>query len=405
MHAAGEGNNRAMGRDDRGSVGIAGAVGLRSGGSSVVAGVVFGGPSPEHDVSILTGLQAVRALEKVHLVSSCHALYWSKAGDWYEIPTTLEARTFVGGVPREARPIRLVTGTRGGFLMRRGRFAAKDEKLGVDVVVNCCHGGPGEDGTLQAALDLAGVPYTGPTVAGGSLGMDKLAFGAMAAAAWLPMLPRVPLTDSGPAPGFPGPYIVKPRFGGSSIGIEVVADINTARALLRTNKHLRQGAVVEPYREDLFDLQVGVRAWPELELSAIERPLRATAGTEILGYKDKYVLDEGMAGAIRELPALLSTELEGQIRHAATEVAYFCGLRGVARVDFLSDGEAVYVNEINTIPGSLAKYLWVEPPVVFSQLLVDMIGEALAKPSVRFSVDGADGSILGTAGSIKGKLD
>jgi D-alanine-D-alanine ligase len=395
-------------RDDRGSLGIAGAVGLRAGGNSVVAGVAFGGPSPEHDVSILTGLQTVRALEKVHLVSGCHALYWSKTGDWYEVPTHLEAKSFIGGVPHGSRPLRLLTGSEGGFLSRKGRFAAKDEQLTVDVVVNCCHGGPGEDGTLQAALDLAGLPYTGPTVAGAALGMDKLAFGAMVNNAALLMLPRVPLTDGGSDPPFKGPYIVKPRFGGSSIGIEVVTDVATARALLRSNKHLRQGAVLEPYREDVFDLQVGVRGWPDLELSAIERPLRHSAnaaGGEILGYSDKYAPGEGMAGAIRELPAKLAPELEDHLRHAAREVAFISGLRGVARIDFLSDGEAVYVNEINTIPGSLAKYLWVDPPVSFSQLLLDMIGEALAKPSVRYSVAGADGSILGSAGSIAGKLD
>lgn len=391
-------------RDERGSLGIAGAVGLRSGGAAVAAAVVFGGPSPEHDVSILTGLQTVRALEKGHLVSAARALYWSKTGDWYEVPASLEAKSFLGGVPAEARPLRLMTGSEGGFMTRKGRFAAKDEPLPVDVVINCCHGGPGEDGTLQAVLDLAGLPYTGPTVAGAALGMDKLAFGAMVAAAWLPMLPRLPLTDDGLEPGFEGPYIIKPRFGGSSIGIDVADDIATARALLRSNKHLRQGAVLEPYRKDLFDLQVAVRCFPQLELSAIERPLRKSAGGEILGYTDKYARGEGMAGAIRELPAQVSPEVKELIEKQASEIAQFCNLRGVARIDFLSDGDAVYVNEVNTIPGSLARYLWVEPAIPFEQLLLDMIGEALAKPSVRYSVAGADGSILGSADSIEGKL-
>jgi D-alanine-D-alanine ligase len=370
----------------------------------VAAGVVFGGPSPEHDVSILTGLQTVRALEKSHLVSSCRALYWSKTGDWYEVPTKLEAKAFLGGLPQEARQLRLMTGSEGGFASRKGRFSAKDEVLPIDVVVNCCHGGPGEDGTLQAVLDLAGLPYTGPTVAGAALGMDKLAFGAMVAAAWLPMLPRLPLTENGPAPGFEGPYIVKPRFGGSSIGIDVAADFVTARALLRSNKHLRQGAVLEPYRKDLFDLQVAVRCFPEFQLSAIERPLKKTTGGEILAYADKYARGEGMAGAVRELPAQVSAEVVEMIQTTSTEIAHFCNLRGVARIDFLSDGDAVYVNEVNTIPGSLARYLWIDPPLAFDQLLLEMIGEALAKPSVRYSVAGADGSILGSADSIEGKL-
>lgn len=390
--------------DDRGSLGIAGAVGLRVGGGSVVTGVVYGGPSPEHDVSILTGLQTVRALQSIPGVSGCHSLYWSKTGDWFEVPVNLEARHFISGIPEGAQPLRILTGSTGGFLMKKGRFASKDDVLPVDVVVNCCHGGPGEDGTLQAVLDLAGIPYTGPTAAGAGLGMDKLAFGAMVAAAWLPMLPRLPLSEDSPAPGFPGPYIVKPRFGGSSIGIEVVADVQTAKARLRSNTHFRRGVVVEPYRDDLYDLQVAVRVWPDLELSAIERPLKRGPGSEILGYADKYSGGEGMASAPRELPAPISPDLERQLRSAATEIALLTGVRGIARIDFLSDGDALFVNELNTIPGSLARYLWIDPKIAFGQLLLDMIGEALARPSFFYSVAGADGSALSGAGSIGSKL-
>ena len=89
-----------------------------------------------------------------------------------------------------------------------------------------CHGGPGEDGTLQAALDLAGVRYTGPSAAGAALGMDKLAFGGAMAAAGVPSLPRAAFTADGADPDFAGPYIVKPRFGGSSIGIEITDDLD-----------------------------------------------------------------------------------------------------------------------------------------------------------------------------------
>jgi D-alanine-D-alanine ligase len=262
------------------------------------------------------------------------------------------------------------------------------------VVVNCCHGGPGEDGTLQAVLDLTGIPYTGPAAAGAALGMDKLAFGAMVAAAWLPMLPRVPLTEDSPAPGFPGPYIMKPRFGGSSIGIEVVPDFQTAKARLRSNTHFRRGAVIEPYRDDVFDLQIAARVWPDLELSAVERPLKKDPEAQILTYADKYATGDGLVSALRELPAAISSDLERELRAAATEVAMFTGVRGIARIDFLSDGDALFVNELNTIPASLARYLWIDPKIAFGQLLLDMIGEALARPSVHYSVAGADGSIL-----------
>src|SRR5437763_6312147 len=127
--------------------------------------VIFGGPSPEHDVSILTGLQAAHALAGAGL--DVAAIYWSKTNAFHAVDPALEGSDFLGGVPKKARDLVL---SNQGF---EGKKAPRPT-----VVVNCCHGGTGEDGTLQAALDLAGIAYTGPTVAGAALGMDKLAFGA-----------------------------------------------------------------------------------------------------------------------------------------------------------------------------------------------------------------------------------
>src|SRR5205823_12326401 len=129
-------------------------------------------------------------------------------GEFFVVDTDREAIDFADGVPKKSRPVTLGSS---GFEGKRAPTPS--------VVVNCCHGGPGEDGTLQAALDLAGIPYTGPTAAGAGLGMDKLAFGAVVTAYGLRSLPRQLVTADGDEP-FEGPYIVKPRFGGSSIGIE-----------------------------------------------------------------------------------------------------------------------------------------------------------------------------------------
>ena len=339
-------------------------------------------------MSIASGLPAVRAL------GDAIAVYWAKTGDFWEVPPNLEARDFLDGVPRKAGRLRLVAGE--GLVGRR-------RPLEVSAVVNCCHGGPGEDGSLQGALDLAGVPYTGPGLAGAALGMDKLAFGNLVSAHGLPSLPRVALA-AGVAPPFPGPYIVKPRFGGSSIGIEVVEDAGTAHALLASPPHLRAGAVAEPYLPASFDLNVAVRSWPELQVSAIERPLRQAGSSSILAYQDKYVGGEGMASAPRELPASLPAEVEGQVRDMAATVATLAAVRGVARVDFLSDGGQLYVNEINTIPGSLARHLWVDPPVPFGQLLADLLEEAVRRPAFHYTTAGADGTVLRSAGTIAAKL-
>ena len=361
--------------------------------------VAFGGPSPEHDVSVLTGLQAARALERAGRAVT--GLYWSRTGGWYRVPAALEAGAFVEGLPRGAEPLRLVVAEEGGFVSagRVGRV----RPIEIDVVVNCCHGGPGEDGSLQAALDLAGLSYTGPSVAGAALGMDKLAFAGVVESAGLSCLARQSL-DVDAEIGFSGPYIVKPRFGGSSIGVEVVEDAETARARLDANVHLRNGAVVEPFRPDLFDLNIAVRRWPEPQLSAVERPLRSGARSEILGYADKYVGGEGMASAPRQLPAQVPAELVEKLRGQAATVSELCQVRGVARIDFLSDGRQLYVNEINTIPGSLARYLWVEPSLPFATLLGDMIDEARRRPSAHYSTVGADGTVLRGAGAIAAKL-
>jgi D-alanine-D-alanine ligase len=265
------------------------------------------------------------------------------------------------------------------------------------------HGGPGEDGSLQGALDLADVRYSGPTVAGAALGMDKLAFSHVVVQKGLASLPRV-LLEHKTQVDFPGPYIVKPRFGGSSIGIDVVADLQTATARLATNVHLESGAVIEPYRGDLTDLQIAVRSFPTLTLSAIERPIRRSDAVEILDYRDKYVGGEGMVSAPRELPAKLSDARRVEIESVAREVAALVGVRGVARIDFLASDDELYVNEINTIPGSLSKHLFVDPPLTFLQLLDDLIAEAIQCPTHYYGSAGADGLVLRSASSIAAKL-
>ena len=380
--------------------------------------VIFGGPSPEHDVSVLTGLQAARALaggsggspgEPGGPGGRVRALYWSKAGDWFEVDPGLEGSDFLEGAPAGAAPLKLSLGTGGGFVSEGGRFS-KPRRLDVGVALVCCHGGPGEDGTLQGALDLAGIRYAGPSLAGAALGMDKLAFAAAVSAAGLPALPRALLREDTAELDFPGPYIVKPRFGGSSIGIDVVEDLSTARHRLVSNRHLGAGAVIEPYRGDLYDLQIAVRTWPHLTLSAVEKPLRtpraggAAGEPEILGYADKYAGGEGMAGAPRELPARIDPRLESSLRAAATSVASIASVRGVTRVDFLSDGADLFVNEVNTIPGSLSRYLWVDPPVPFARLIADMLAEARHRPSHLYTSAGADGTVLRGASSIAAKL-
>lgn len=363
-------------------------------------GVLFGGPTPEHDISILTGLQVLRELTRSGV--EAQGIYWTKTNAFVTVANNVEAESFLDGVPKGSLELSLRLGDGGGFF-GAGRMG-RERRLDLDVVVLATHGGPGEDGSLQSALDLADVNYTGPSAAGAALGMDKWAFAAVTGAAGLPTLARVLLGVNTTSLPFDGPYILKPRYGGSSIGIDVVADLPTALARLTTNPHLDRGCVAEPYRPDLYDIQIAVRTYPQLTLSAIEKPLRRSTAAEILDYRDKYVGGEGMVSAPRELPASLATGQAGQIEEFSRTVADIASVRGVARIDYLVNENEVYVNEINTIPGSLSKHLFVSPPVAFAQLLSDLVAEALERPAHRYSASGADGLVLRTAGSIAAKL-
>ena len=356
----------------------------------MTSAVVFGGPSDEHDISILTGLQVARALDGIV------AVYWSKSGDWHQVDADLEAGDFVDGVPRKSKEISFVGAPGQGFVLKK-------KPLAIDAVLIACHGGPGEDGTLQGMLDLAGLRYTGPGQAASALGMDKLAFGAAMAAAGLPTLPRTLVTTGEePKPDFEGPFIVKPRFGGSSIGIEIAEDWGTVLALKESSRYFDQGAVVEPFIEGSRDLQVAVRTYPEWELSAVEAPARSGEG--IYSYDQKYLAWGGEVSGGRELPASVDEATAKGIHDLSRRVTEVAGLRGIARIDYLEKEGALYVNEVNTIPGSMSVYLWIDPPIERARLFRDMLAEAVAGPTRIFSTAGSDGTALRSAGTIASKL-
>lgn len=346
--------------------------------------VLFGGPSPEHDISITTGLMAARTLERVH------AIYWDKTGRFHLVEADGEPVDYADGTPRKARPLSLVVEPGGGFVLKR-------KPLDISVVILATHGGPGEDGTLQGMLDGAGYRYSGPGVAGSALGMDKLAFGAAVTALGLPTLPRVLL--SADPPPFDGPYILKPRFGGSSIGIEIVDDHATARALASSSPHHVDGTVVEPFVAGVRDLQVAIRFHPEPQTSMIEEPVQGSGG--VYSYQQKYLAWDEASG-VANPRAELAPAVDAEVRAMALAVGRLIGVRGIARVDFLLDGDRLAVNEINTIPGSLSGALWTE--VTRRRLLEDVVAELEAGSARRYSTHGADGTALRNARSIASKL-
>ncbi len=364
-------------------------------------GVIFGGPSPEHDISILTGLQAVAALKDHFEVV---AIYWSKLGEFLNVSLTLEPSDFTQDMSKKSTELTFKISDTGGFFETATKLTKREKKIEFESLINCCHGGPGESGALQGALDICRINYTGPSLSYALLGMDKMAFGLLMKASGIPTLDRQLLDAYTKTLPYEGPYILKPRFGGSSIGIDVVADVDTAVSRLSSNVHFKSGAVVEPYRRDLYDVQIAVKSYPSIQLSAIERPLRLNSDNEILSYTDKYIPGQGMVGASRELPAKLDQKISDMINEITLQAASILGVRGVSRFDFLVGESEVYLNEVNTIPGSLSRYLFIDPKIEFIDLLKDMMDESRYNPLQNYSLQGADGSALKNASSIAAKL-
>lgn len=361
-------------------------------------GVAFGGPSPEHEISILTGLQCERVLNSAGF--EVVPIYWDLKGRWFRTPKGSEARDWLTGPPTGSTSMEPRLSGSPGFYSRQGLRTAK---LDLDAILTCFHGGQGEGGGAQALFQFLGYAATGGTVAAASISMDKFAFGALMTASGIPTLPRHLLTPD--LVSGDGPLILKPRFGGSSIGIEKVRDLRAARALtLSGAPEYSDGVVIEPFRSDLFDLNVSFTTAPDFALSDIEKPLRAETNS-FYSFEEKYISGHGLESAPREIPANIPAELEDRIRTLARQVADAIGYRGIARIDFLSDGvDEVYVNEVNTIPGAFALYLW--PGAQAEPLLTATLEEAakLHKEAQANRVV-LSGAALRAAGGISGKLE
>ncbi|MFZ9105482.1 MAG: hypothetical protein ACO2ZT_02305 [Pontimonas sp.] len=365
--------------------------------------VVFGGPSPEHEISILTGLQAERVLTDAgHTIAP---IYVAPTGAWFLVPSGTEAKDYLEGAPARSSELEVKVGDSPGFFQKKG---LSTKQLDISAALLCFHGGLGEGGGAAALFELLDIPATGSSVFAGAVGMDKLAFAGLMMNAEIPSLPRQHLSAE-TEPGFPGPYIVKPRFGGSSIGIEIVDDLGTARALMNSSPHLKNGAVIEPYRKGIVDLNISFRTFPDFELTDVEKPLRDGESSGMYSYQEKYLSGSGggagLTHAPREFPAQVPDTVNEQARSLAHRVAEVTRLSGIVRVDLLWDpsDDRVYVNEVNTIPGAMSLYLW-SPKRPPAEVLSDAINEAIQRrirwPQAGFS----QGVALKAAGGIAGKL-
>jgi D-alanine-D-alanine ligase len=373
------------------------------------AAVLFGGRSVEHEVSVITGHQIMDALKAAgHRVLP---IYLTKDGEWYAGDSlhNLKLYTDPAGEPTSAagaarvslspdRSIRqLVMHPR----TRQGLFR-KPPQLWADVFFPCLHGSFGEDGSLQGLFELADVPYVGSGAAASAIAMDKDLTKIICRGVDIPVLDWLVLSRpewSQEAAGaverietaFTYPVIVKPVCLGSSIGVKRCHDRATLREAIATALLLDERILVETALTDFIEINCAVMGPPD-QVSVCEQPVTHEA---ILSFDAKYKRGgkgakqarkpEGMAALDRIIPAPISPELTQRVQRLAIQAFRAIGAAGTARIDFLYQphGEALYLNEINAIPGSLAFYLWEATGIPFDELVDKLITIALQRHAER----------------------
>lgn len=395
-------------------------------------GVAFGGRSVEHDVSIITGLQALEVLGERH---EPLPIYISRSGRWFTGEALRDLAAYQGEdvdpagseevnfdlhagrllrVPGGGAPLRRRAPTGGSLLRRRGA----GEPIELDVVVLATHGTQGEDGCLQGALELARLPYVGPPVGAAAAAMDKVMTKAILSQAGLPTLDHLAARREEwerdrqglagrVAERFPFPVYVKPASLGSSVGVSRCASEGELSDALELAFELDRVCLVEPAVEGGIEVNCAALGRPGLEprASVCEQPVAAGG---FLSFEDKYMRPakgaqpakgegaqaettgggvqagakgggaQGMAGAQRLIPAPIDDSLTARLQELAKQTFSAFGCAGVTRVDFLVDSKGrPYVNECNTIPGSFSFYLWEPAGLPFVDLMDELIGLAL----------------------------
>jgi D-alanine-D-alanine ligase len=350
--------------------------------------VIFGGRSVEHDVSIVTAQQIMKAIDQTryHVVP----VYITRDGKWFTGNALQEIANFKDDAilnHKDLIPVILSPDVRHHGLLvdplARG-FFRRPRVIRVDVLFPAVHGTHGEDGTLQGLFELADIPYVGFSTLGSALTNDKIMTKQMLRQAGLPVLNDIWFTRSQwqRTPDtvlarihetFELPIFVKPATLGSSIGVSRVSDLNLLRPSIEIAVNLDRRVIVEPAVADPIEVNCSVIGFDsEIKTSVLEQPLTYT---DFLTYEDKYLAgSKGMKSADRVIPAPLNEALTHEIQRLAVEAFKAVDGRGIVRVDFLIEraNRRVFINELNTMPGSLAFYLW-RPSGLSEAALIDQL--------------------------------
>jgi D-alanine-D-alanine ligase len=371
--------------------------------------VFLGGRSPEHDVSVVTGLQALQALDQSRF--DAFVVYVTPQGDWLTGPGLEDRRNYLPDAALRAKlsevTLDIVSGGNGRLLARKTGLFSRRLPAEFDVALLAFHGLGGEDGQFQGLFESANIPYTGMRTLASAVLMDKVATKRMLAGTGVPLLPHAlverPETGLPPAAALAAPLaeigfpcIVKPVHLGSSIGVGKANNIDEVRALLAAIFRLDTQALIEPFVPNLVEYNVAVaRFGATPRCSAIERPKRVE---DLLDFRQKYLSaggddktggknlgapSEGMLSLTREINPVLTGQQAPDIRRWALAAYEAVGGTGAPRVDFLCDEATgqIWLNEVNPCPGSFAFYLWeaAEQPLGFTALLSALIDEAQAR--------------------------
>lgn len=331
--------------------------------------IVFGGASVEHDVSIVTALQTYNAIKEVYKVG---LIYLDTNNKMYlsDKTTTNEY------IDKE----KLLKDLKQICIVDKKIYQVRKNKLkflcNIDCVINCCHGGIGENGGLKALLDINNIASTSAGAIASGVCMNKVYTKLVAELLDIPVVEYIvakkfdkQLVDK--VSTFGERLIVKPCNLGSSIGV-VKSNIESLQEDIETVLHLDSEGLIEREISPLIEYNCAIiKDGSGVIVSQIEQPIN---NSEILTFEDKYINSE----KTHIIPANLDESVQNRIYEYTKKIYSYLGLNGVVRIDYLYNekDDIVYLNEINTIPGSLAYYLFEGIGISYIKLIDILIKNA-----------------------------
>ncbi|MBQ2408012.1 MAG: D-alanine--D-alanine ligase [Bacilli bacterium] len=381
-------------------------------------GVLYGGVSVEHEISIISAVQAMQHIneDKYEIIP----IYITKDREWYtgKMLTDIEVYKDFNNLKKYATKVTLYNKDGSFYLQSMGFF--KRLVTEIDVVFPIVHGANVEDGTIAGYLDTVGVPYVGSRVLGSALGQDKVVMKQVFEACNLPIVPYTWFYDCeymNDAEKIQKeiikmglPVIVKPASLGSSVGINVVRNKEELDDAIMDAITYDNKICVEKMVKNLVEVNCSVLGNYEYQQASV---LEEVMGTEeFLTFNDKYLsggkkhgASKGMASTSRIVPARLSKEMTEEVRNTAKAAFRALSLSGICRIDFLIDKKEnkIYVNEPNTCPGSLSFYLWEPSGKPYPELLDDAVQLAIRDYKNRNKkVYSFDSNVLSNFNGLKG---